>query len=313
MKVLVADDDLGSRLVAQAAVSALGHDCELAEDGDAAWERYLHYRPDVLLTDRDMPGLNGGQLCRRIREGKQEGYTYIVLITSSAARDDVLAGMQAGADDYLAKPLDPFDLQTRLLAAQRMTDLHAELSRTRAELAAQARTDPLTGLSNRRNLNNDLGLLHARSRRHARSYCLALCDIDMFKAFNDTYGHQAGDDALRAVGAALTQDARAEDGVYRYGGEEFLLVLPEQDAPGALLALERLRSAVQQAGIAHAAGTEDGVLTLSIGIAAFLPGRDVTAEQLLGEADGALYQAKKAGRNRVVLAEPPQDQPPTGT
>jgi diguanylate cyclase (GGDEF)-like protein len=196
-----------------------------------------------------------------------------------------------------------FDLQARLIAAQRVTDLHAELDRHRAQLAHLARHDPLTGLSNRRALDEDLEVLHARSQRYGRGFALAMCDIDRFKAYNDTHGHQAGDQALRAVAATIVGEVRGGDGVYRYGGEEFLLVLPEQTLDTARVAVERVRSAVERLAIPQPAAGPGGRLTLSAGIAAFSPGEPTTAEELLGQADAALYRAKSAGRNRLALAD----------
>lgn len=305
MRVLVADDDLGSRLVAQAAVQALGHECVAASDGDQAWQLYLQWRPEVLVTDRAMPGMDGTQLCRAIRDAANGSYTYVILLSGADERADVLSGMEAGADDYLIKPLDAFDLETGLLAARRVTRLHEELSRARAELLEQAHTDPLTGLRNRLGLSDYLETLHSTSQRYGRGYCLALCDIDFFKNYNDSCGHPAGDGALRAVAATLAGHARGADRVYRYGGEEFLLLLPEQEAGGAVQALTRTRLAVQDLRIPHPAGGPGGVLTLSIGVSAFTPGRAVTSWELLAEADHALYEAKAAGRNTVVAATRP--------
>ncbi len=242
MRVLVADDDLGSRLVAQAAAQAQGHHCVTAADGREAWRLMSQFRPDVLISDRDMPGLDGLTLCRQIRNSEQDGYTYIVLLTALGDPAEVTAGMQAGADDYLTKPLDPFELQTRLLAANRVTALHAELAAARSALLQQANTDPLTGLRNRLGLAADLEQLDHHSQRYGHSYCVAMCDIDFFKAYNDTYGHPAGDQALRSVAAILGDQVRKGDRLYRYGGEEFLILLPEQGVVEASAALERVRS-----------------------------------------------------------------------
>jgi diguanylate cyclase (GGDEF)-like protein len=302
MRVLVADDDLGSRLVAQAAVQALGHECVVASDGQQAWQLYQQWRPEVLVTDRAMPGMDGTQLCRRIRDAESGSYTYIILLSGAEEQADVLSGMEAGADDYLVKPLDTFSLQTGLLAARRVTRLHEELSRARAELLKQAHTDPLTELRNRLGLAEDLEALHSSSQRYGRGYCLALCDVDLFKKYNDSCGHQAGDEALRTVAATLAGHAREADRVYRYGGEEFLFLLPEQEHDGAHRALDRIRRAVEDQRIAHRDGGLGGVLTVSIGFSAFTPGRAVTSWELLAEADHALYAAKAAGRNQVVAA-----------
>jgi PleD family two-component response regulator len=239
MRILVVDDEPISRLLVQAAVDWLGHQWIAADDGEAAWRCFSHDKPDVLITDLMMPGVDGLELCRRVRANAQTSYTYIILVTVLGDRQDIVRGMDAGADDYLVKPLQLFDLQARLIAAQRVTDLHAELDRHRAQLAHLARHDPLTGLSNRRSLDEDLEVLHARSQRYGRGFALAMCDIDRFKTYNDTHGHQAGDQALRAVAATIVGEVRGGDGVYRYGGEEFLLVLPEQTLDTALVAVER--------------------------------------------------------------------------
>lgn len=304
MRVLVADDDPGVRLVAKTVVEDLGHECVEAANGDEAWDTFTQYQPQVLVTDRRMPGLDGLQLCRAVRDSEENSYTYIVMLTSLARHDDILAGIDAGADDYVIKPLDPFALHSRLLVAHRVASLHLELGRYRAELAAQAQTDPLTKLNNRLKLTEDLDRLHRRSVRYGRDYSLALCDIDFFKHYNDTYGHQAGDKALRAVAEALAAFGRQGEGVYRYGGEEFLLLLPEQKAFAAAAALERFRATVQGLGIAHSIPPA-GVLTISVGISSFAPGCGTDSEGLLRQADIALYQAKAAGRNRVSVADLP--------
>lgn len=301
MKVLVADDDPGSLLVARAAVERSGHECLAAADGDQAWAMYLEHRPDVVVTDWMMPGMDGLALCRAIRDRELDLYTYIVLLTSQGSRDDVLAGLESGADDYVTKPLDPFVLHARLLVARRITTLHADLAHYRKVLSQQARTDPLTGLHNRLKLAEDLEQLHVRSVRYGEQYSLAKCDVDNFKAYNDIYGHQAGDLALRAVAAELAGQVRKSDGVYRFGGEEFLLVLPHQSLKSAKAHLERALVAVRELAIPHQ-GDPSGGLRLSAGIATFLPGQGLDVEILLGQADAALYAAKAAGRNRVELA-----------
>lgn len=301
MKVLVVDDDRVSLLIAESVVEQSGHTCMTAADGDAAWRLFNTHHPEVVVTDWMMPGLDGLALCRAIRADPWDAYTYLILVTSLGTQDDILAGTQAGADDYVTKPLDPFTLRARLLVADRVTALHAQLGRYREDLSEQARTDPLTKLHNRLKLTEDLALLHSRSERYERDYSVALCDIDEFKHYNDTYGHQAGDEALRAVAQTLAGQARRNDSVYRYGGEEFLLLLPELAAPAAGAAVERLRKAAENLEIQHS-GSAAGVLTLSAGISSYVPGHRLGAEQLLKEADLAMYAAKAAGRNQVSVA-----------
>lgn len=304
MKVLVADDDPGSLMVARAAVERSGHHCLAAGDGDEAWALYLEHQPDVVVTDRVMPGMDGIALCRAIRGREEDPYTYVVLLTSQGSRDDVLAGIKAGADDYVTKPLDPFVLQARLMVALRVTTLHADLAHYRTALARQARTDALTGLHNRLKLAEDLEQLHQLSVRYGEKYSLAMCDVDNFKTYNDIYGHPAGDEALRAVAAALLSAVRKSDAVYRFGGEEFLLVLPKQSVSGAKALMERALDAVRDLAIVHA-GDPSGQLRLSAGISALTAEHQVDAGTLLAEADAALYAAKAGGRNRVELARKP--------
>ncbi|MEJ1112818.1 diguanylate cyclase [Paenarthrobacter sp. CCNWLY172] len=298
MKVLIADDDQISRMITKAAVEQSGHECIVAEDGDSAWQLYQEHSPEAVVTDLMMPGLNGLDLCRAIRASEEDSYTYIILVTSHGSRKDVLAGMEAGADDYVTKPLDPFSLHIRLLAAQRITSLHADLARYRSALTEQARTDPLTKLHNRLKLTEDLGLLRSLENH---DYCLAMVDVDNFKSYNDIYGHQAGDAALVAIATTLAREVRKADAVYRFGGEEFLLVLQDQSPATATSVMERVRSAVHDLRIEHS-GDPDGVLTISAGVSAFTDGHRAGSEQLLREADLALYAAKASGRNRVTLA-----------
>ncbi|MGA8791109.1 MAG: diguanylate cyclase [Paenarthrobacter sp.] len=298
MKVLIADDDQISRMITKAAVEQSGHECIVAEDGDSAWQLYQEHSPEAVVTDLMMPGLNGLDLCRAIRASEEDSYTYIILVTSHGSRKDVLAGMEAGADDYVTKPLDPFSLHIRLLAARRITSLHADLARYRSALTEQARTDPLTKLHNRLKLTEDLVLLHSRENH---DYCLAMVDVDNFKSYNDIYGHQAGDAALVAIATTLAREVRKADAVYRFGGEEFLLVLQDQSPATAASVMERVRSAVHDLRIEHS-GDPDGVLTISAGVSAFTDGHRAGSEQLLREADLALYAAKASGRNRVNLA-----------
>jgi diguanylate cyclase (GGDEF)-like protein len=305
VNVLVVDDDPTNRLLLRQIVTRLGHACTVAEDGDSAWEQLQSQPFDVLLTDWKMPGLEGTELCRRLRADPGTAYTYIVLITSLSDHDQVLAGMDAGADDYLAKPVDPFQVETRLVAARRVTHLHSQIRdyRERLELAnlellAQSRTDVLTGLGNRRLMERDLSIALERGRRQHGSFSVALFDIDHFKAYNDHYGHAAGDEALRRTAQALAGACRREDIAYRYGGEEFLVILPVGGLGAALSAAERLRTAVESEAIPHAYSSHS-VITVSGGVATWASSYSSLTE-LLEAADRALYDSKVAGRNQVT-------------
>jgi two-component system, cell cycle response regulator len=304
--VLVADDDTSCRLVAKAAVQQLGHECLAAEDGEKAWEILTARAVDVLVTDWMMPGVDGPELCRRVRNSHERGYTYIIIATSLSERDQIIEGMQAGADDFLTKPLHPFDVRSRLIAATRVTALHRqivefrdELERLNTALGLQARTDPLTQLGNRLRLHEDLEATHARARRCQKPYSVAICDIDFFKMYNDTNGHLQGDEVLRRVAGTIAQQCRTNERAYRYGGEEFVIVYAAEALAGAAVAGERLRSAVEGLAIPQP-GREPAVLTISVGIATWDPANDCDTDMVLREADDSLYAAKGHGRNRVV-------------
>ena len=230
------------------------------------------------------------------------------MVTNQRGADEIIEGMNSGADDYLLKPLDADDLRARLVAAARLTSLHqrlatqqAELEHLNHELAAVARSDPLTGLGNRRALEEDLELLEARVVRYGGRYCMALLDVDHFKSYNDTYGHQAGDRVLEIVAAQLRAQARGGDSLYRYGGEEFLCIFPEQSLTTGTIAVERMRSGIERLAIPHVENPA-GVLTISAGMAILDPEHATSAVEVLKEADEALYRAKQLGRNRVEQA-----------
>jgi two-component system, cell cycle response regulator len=297
VRIIVVDDDPASRQDVLSGLDKLGYEAVEVADGEAAWAAYQEQRADVVICDRSMPGVDGLELVRRIRAGTEPEYTYVILLTPPAQRVQVLEGMEAGADGYLAKPVDAFDLQTAMIAASRVTSLHRQLARYRvelerlnADLAQLARTDALTRLGNRLRFDEDLTELHWRCARYGWSYCLAVCDLDRFKVYNDTHGHLAGDEALRRIAATVAAATRRGDGVYRYGGEEFVVILPEQSLEAGLAAAERIRTAVE----------EQGVLTISVGVADFRPDAGESEAQVLARADAALYRAKDEGRNRVA-------------
>lgn len=309
MRILVVDDEPTSRVIAEAALRNLGHECHTLADGAQAWEAIRSRRPDVVISDWTMPGLTGLELCAKVRGHELDAYTYFILVTAHRERHQVIQGMRAGADDYLVKPLDVDDLQVRLIAASRITSLHRQLARQKAELESFNRElttialrDPLTGLGNRRALEEDLELLQARAIRYGHRYCIALIDVDYFKAYNDAFGHQAGDQALQMVASHLSAQARGGDALYRYGGEEFLCVFPEQTLATAAVGVERMRTGMEGLGIPSAGG-KSGSLTLSAGLAMLDPDHTRSTHAVLKEADEALYRAKQLGRNRVETAE----------
>jgi diguanylate cyclase (GGDEF)-like protein len=293
MRILIADDEPGTRLLLTAAVQRLGHTAMVAEDGATAWTLYLAESPDVLISDWEMPGIDGTELTTRIRAHAGTKYTYVMVLTGRADQSAARATMHAGADELILKPLDTADLERRLIAAERVVALHRRL-------ADDARHDSLTDLGNRRRLDEELAVLIARTERYGHRFALCMFDIDHFKQLNDTAGHLAGDQALRNVADALRSALRSGDSLYRYGGEEFVVTLPGQSSDGAMLAAERLRSAVEAMALPHPAG---GSVTISAGVAVAEPA-GITATELLAAADVALYRAKEQGRNRVVNHDP---------
>jgi diguanylate cyclase (GGDEF)-like protein len=307
MRILVADDDVLTREILETVLRARRHDVLVAADGDEAWRVFRAGRPEVVISDWRMPGLDGPGLVRRIREAGGAA-AYVILLTAHDEPARLREGMLAGADDYLTKPLDLAQLEARLIAASRVTALHARLAAREAELerlndalALEARRDPLTGLWNRLRLGEDLAVAHARAERYDQGYALALLDVDRFKAFNDRFGHQAGDEALRAVARTLAREARGGDACYRYGGEEVLVLLPAQPPAGAAAAVRRLAAAVAGLAIAHPGNVPAGIVTVSAGVTIREGGPGPGADDVLRRADAALYDAKDAGRNRIVV------------
>lgn len=310
VKVLIAEDDAASRLILERTIVRLGHECLVARGGHEAWDIFKNAAPDVVITDWMMPDIDGVELCRRIRtrphaEGSSQ-YTYVIFLTALADRDHLLRAIEEGADDYLAKPLDRVELQVRLHVAQRVTSLYHEIAEQRTEserlnriLFQQARQDPLTQMGNRLRLQEDLDVLTGRVERYGHTYCVVLIDVDHFKRYNDRYGHQAGDDVLRAVARTVVARRRG-DSCYRYGGEEFLLILPEQSVSSAAVAAEHVRRSVEGLSIPHEGNPPTHIVTVSAGVAGPASEHETSSvETLLQQADEALYAAKRSGRNCV--------------
>ncbi len=304
LDVLVVEDDPSTREALEIAIQALGHTCRVAADGDEAWRMLEAAHADVVISDWELPGLNGAELCRRIRSIEDGGYTYFILMTGFHDRAHLLEGMAAGADDYQKKPVDLDELEARLVSAARVVALHRrlaerehELRRDSSQLWAASRTDRLTGVGNRLRMEEELSAAHSRAQRYGHRYSLAIVDVDHFKEFNDGFGHLAGDEALKQVAAALRDAIRSGDAIFRYGGEEFVVLLPEQPLADARSAAERMRADVEAYAIRR---PEKGrTLTVSAGVAELDPTRDAGVEDWLARADQALYFAKGAGRNRV--------------
>ncbi len=299
MKILVVDDDPSARLVVEVVAEELGHQCFSADNGKKAWQLFGEVTPDVVVSDRAMPGLDGLELCRRIRAVETGTYAYLVLLTEYGEPADVLEGMHAGADDCLTKPLDPFELQARLMAARRVTALHAELTHSWAEQVRQANTDALTGLASRAAFDVMLPRMLARRGPDGRGSALLLADLDAFKAVNDRYGHRVGDQLLRVTAERLTALVRDADLVARLGGDEFAVIVDDTDVRGAIVLAGRITEA-----LGETAELGDISVTPRASVGVYIPDGQVDAGQALVCADMAMYTAKYAsGGHQLYDAE----------
>ena len=296
MRILIADDEPISRKLLHATLERLGHEVVAVSDGSEAIEALLAPdAPRLAILDWMMPGMSGLEVCRAIRE-RAPAYVYVVLLTARDTAEDVVTGLEAGADDFLTKPFETNELRARLRSGARVLDLLTSLVEAQEALKVQATVDHLTGLWNRRMVLEQLDREVNRARHEKRPFALAIVDVDRFKSINDTYGHRIGDVVLRFTAGALKSQLRQYDFVGRFGGEEFLVLLPGCDVASARAVGERMREfiASQQATV----GTEAVQVTVSVGISVTLNG-SATADALVEAADGALYRAKEAGRNRV--------------
>ena len=303
MRVVIAEDDKISRRVLEASLTEWGYDVTAVADGKEALELLCgENAPRLAVLDWMMPGLEGVEVCRKIRERGEQPYVYVLLLSARTEKKDMLAGLKAGADDYLTKPFDTHELRARIFAGERILRLQDELIGTQGALQFQATHDVLTGLLNRGAILRDVTRELTRARRENTSVGLILVDIDHFKAVNDRYGHLTGDAILHGVALRMSGLLRAYDSIGRYGGEEFLVLAPSSDAEGSMQFAERLRAGVESATYETEAGPLR--LTLSLGVAISNPEEAPNAQPLVQAADAALYRAKGAGRNRIVLATP---------
>jgi diguanylate cyclase (GGDEF)-like protein len=298
MKILIADDQLSLAHALSEQVRPWGFDAQVVPDGLAALETLrADDAPRMALLDWLMPGLDGIEVCRQLRRDASCPYPYLILVTGQGGREEMSAGLEAGADDFLVKPFDAAELKARLGSGRRIVQLQEQLRET-------ARRDALTGLCNRAVILDTLERECERSRRERRPLAILLADLDHFKQVNDTYGHLAGDAVLRQTASHFAEVLRPYDAVGRYGGEEFLVVLPGCDGPSAASLAERLRHHI--AGAAVHTDEQTISITLSLGVAAWHGEGEADPVGLLRAADEALYRAKDAGRNRSVLAGPHQ-------
>jgi two-component system cell cycle response regulator len=298
--VLIADDSIVVRAVVRGSLEDEGYRVIEAVDGLAALEYCRLDPPDVLLLDVEMPQIDGYQVLSALKSDVDLRDIPVVFLTSRSHTADVVAGLRGGAHDYLKKPFENIELIARVGSAVHVKKLQDQLRQRNADLDRMSRTDALTGLYNRRHLDEELLRQNSNASRHQDPLCVVLLDIDRFKRVNDSYGHSAGDLVLRAFADRLRAELRAGDIAGRWGGEEFLIIMPRTDADGGFEVADRLRRAIAAKPIA--AGDVDIDVTVSGGCVSCTGD---SAEALLQLADSCLYRAKASGRNKIITASLP--------
>src|SRR5262245_10579626 len=304
-RILIVDDHEDNVELLRARLEAWGYTSDSAGDGAEALKKIEESPPDLVLLDVMMPKIDGIEVARRVKANSNLPFIPIIMQTALDATENKVEGLNAGADDYITKPIDFAELKARLTSMLRIKRLQEELEeRERQLLEANERlrhmsqTDGLTGLDNRRHLEERLGEMFEHARRLREPFACVMCDLDRFKSVNDSHGHQAGDAVLKQFARILRSEVREIDRVGRYGGEEFMLLLPGTVLDAAVTFAERLRAAVER----HTFAFDDGTLrrTMSAGVAAWPHPRLGTCDDLVRAADDALYVAKETGRNKVV-------------
>lgn len=296
-RVLLVEDSPLQRRILAGYLAGEGMEVITAADGAQALLLAGQQKPDLILLDVILPGMDGFEVCRRLKENPGLKDIPLVFITSRQGKQDKIRGLECGADDFLYKPVDREELLVRTRSLLRRKQLMDTLAR-------EASRDPLTGLYNRRQLALDLQREISRAWRYSTPLALIMADVDYFKNYNDTNGHLTADEVLQQLAALLVAHTRNVDTVYRYGGEEFIILLPQTGQDGALTAAEKLRRMVEQHPFPHREKQPGGCLTISLGVAVY-PDHARDAEELLLAADRAMYRAKREGRNRVAMAAPP--------
>lgn len=304
MKILIIEDELIFRRMVKKYLLEAGYEIVEAEDGLSAWELFQKEPFQLVITDWMMPGLDGPALVQKIRTSGQKSYTYIIMLTAMDNKDNIVLGLESGADEYLTKPFNSRELIARVASGMRILRLEEELMQARIQMEALAMHDGLTGLLNRRAIEEYAEAEFNMAGRKKQAMSVILLDIDHFKNVNDRFGHKFGDVVLRQVAQTLKEDLRNYDRVGRWGGEEFLLILPGTELKDAVIVAERLRSKTAAVQTSLENG-ETFSIHISLGTAC-TTGQFQSLAKLIDAADQALYQAKQSGRNHVCVFEAPQ-------
>jgi two-component system cell cycle response regulator len=303
--ILLAEDDPVTRMLMTRFLKKAGYEVDAVSNGSEALDRMTKRYYPMLVTDWEMPEMDGVALCKAVRNMQLDGYVYALLLTARDAKEHIIAGLEAGADDYLIKPVHEPELIARLNTGRRILNLEHSLRAANQRNRILSITDALTGTYNRRYLMEQLPRELERCRRYAYPLSVLMCDIDHFKKINDARGHAAGDDVLQQFAARAQRTIRTNsDWVARYGGEEFLIVLPETAHEGAVVVAEKIRNLISSTSFATRCG--DTAVTASFGVASTGPsGPDISlkVDALIRCADECLYQSKQAGRDRTSSHE----------
>lgn len=302
LRILFVDDDRVTRARVSFLLERNGYDVTLAQDGQEAWEILQEESFPMVISDWSMPRLDGPSLCKKIRaeEAEEHEYTYILLLTGMTEKAHIAQGLAAGADDYVTKPFDSGELLARIQVGRRILDLQARMRATEEELREQASRDGLTGALNRRALEDRLASAFAYLQRRGVPLSIAILDLDHFKSVNDNFGHQAGDGVLTEAVNRIDRGVRLYDTLGRYGGEEFVVILPSTPVDDARAIAERIRKEI--ADTPFLIGERPLQVTMSVGVATADATFTGSLKELIESADEALYTAKDTGRNRVVHA-----------
>ena len=302
MRILIAEDDYTSRVVLAGVLKKNGHEVVVTVNGVEAWQ--ILQQPDaprLVILDWMMPEMDGLEVLRLIRSLETDRPLYVIMLTTKGEKADIIAGLDAGANDYLAKPFDAGELRARIEVGRRMVEMQDALSESREILAHQATHDLLTGLLNRRAILDRLHEELARARRYGDVVAVGLIDIDHFKKVNDTYGHQVGDDVLCGFVQILTKSFREYDTIGRIGGEEFLVIAPIKPGTDCGSVFCRALLKVAESKIT----TRSGMLTVTMSIGVTIATIENSVDEILEAADAALYKAKNEGRNQCCLMDFP--------
>ena len=299
--VLIVDDNPIIQKMMNISLSKAGYEVTSAENGRDALRKFDQKFYPIVLTDWMMPEMDGLELCKAIRKLPTDGYVYIILFTAKDSKEDIIKGLEAGADDYLTKPVNHPELMARLNTGVRILDLEKSLRKANEEIRILSITDHLTGCYNRGYIGEHLPREIKRAHRYKHPLSVIISDIDHFKKVNDSYGHQAGDHVLREFVGLLKGSMRDNvDWLARYGGEEFLIALPETDLNGAVILAEKLKLVVSEDSFLYKEKTIN--ITASFGVTGFdvlESYDDIVVENIINKADKYLYQAKQEGRNCV--------------